>query len=221
MRSSLKSRVERIQERVKRLKMRKVVEAGDEPKEKTFRYIIMNLPVERVSNEKLDEMREKTRNIAALFKTREAVREDIPSLCDLYNTAFFQCPDPYRPVTIDDMTQIYDHSHIILGSMYGMDSAFIVIKFEEQENEDGVIEKIAVVCGIAVHPRHRQKGLATATGLAAWEFLEEKPLDMLQCEVYEKNEPSLSFISWVGFRPVGELLIKASSANAINPLERI
>lgn len=186
-----------------------------------FRYIIMNLPMNKVSPEKLAEMASKTRQVRPLLKSWVAGEADIPRLVDLYNASFFQCPDPYRPVTEADMRAIFEKSTIIMGTMYGADAAFIVNKIETRTNETGKVERLGVICGIAVHPRFRQKGLATAIGLAAYDFFKDKAVDCLQCEVYEKNDPSMAFITWVGFRPAGQLVVKAPSAQQINPLERV
>ncbi|MHA1792892.1 MAG: GNAT family N-acetyltransferase [Promethearchaeota archaeon] len=186
-----------------------------------FKYIIMNLPVTKILDEKIEEMEEKIASIRSFLKIRFATRDDISGLCDLYNTAFFQCPDPYRPITINDMEVILEKSTILLANLYGMVSGFIILKIEENKGENDQIERVGVICGIAVHPRHRKKGVATALGLEGWNYFRDKDLDYLQCEVYEKNEPSMSFIKWVGFRPVGELVIKTPSARELNPLERI
>ncbi|MHA1679549.1 MAG: GNAT family N-acetyltransferase [Promethearchaeota archaeon] len=219
----VKRRIEQIVKRVKRLKISHVIEVGDPSVEKgkQFRYIIMNLPVDKISSAKLSEMEAKCGFIHKMVKVRPASRDDIPDLCDLYNTAFFQCPDPYRPISLADMEQIFQKSTIIIAYLYGAPAGFIIIKMETKELEGGAHEKIGVIAGIAVHPRHRNKGVATAIGLEAWGYLEDKGLDYLQCEVYEQNNPSLSFITWVGFRPVGELIMKVPSASEINPLERI
>jgi GNAT superfamily N-acetyltransferase len=186
-----------------------------------FRYVIMNLPMSKISPEKLAEMASKVRQVMPLLKTWVASEADIPRLVDLYNASFFQCPDPYRPVTESDMRAIFEKSTIIMGNMYGSDAAFIVNKIETHTSETGKIERLGVICGIAVHPRFRQKGLATAIGLAAYDFFKDKHVDHLQCEVYEKNGPSMSFITWVGFRPAGQLVVKAPSAQQINPLEHV
>lgn len=185
-----------------------------------FRFIIMTLPIAKISDEKLAEMASKSRMVKISTKFRTAEEKDIPGLCDLYNLAFFQCPDPYRPVTLDDIGIILEKSTILIATIYGIDAAFIVMKLETKENDTGTTEHSGVICGIAVHPRFRQRGMATAVGLQAWEsFYKLKELDYLECEVYEKNEPSLAFISWLGFRPVGELIVKAPSAAHINPLD--
>jgi ribosomal protein S18 acetylase RimI-like enzyme len=215
---------ENIQQRIRRLKMTKVVDVegakiGDTAP--VFRYVIMNLPISKISKEKLDEMAAKTRMVRPLLKSWIASEADISRLVELYNASFFQCPDPYRPVTESDMRAIFEKSTIIMGSMYGMDAAFIVNKIETQATETGKNERLGVICGIAVHPRFRQKGLATAIGLDAYEFFKDKHVDYLQCEVYEKNDPSMSFITWVGFRPAGSLVLKAPSAQQINPLEHV
>jgi ribosomal protein S18 acetylase RimI-like enzyme len=186
-----------------------------------FRYVIMNLPMSKISPDKLAEMAEKTRQVRPLLKSWVAEASDIPRLVNLYNASFFQCPDPYRPVTEADMRAIFEKSTILMGSMYGMDAAFIVNKIETQTSSTGAQERLGVICGIAVNPRFRQKGLATAIGLDAYEFFKTKTVDYLQCEVYEKNNPSMSFITWVGFRPAGHLVVKAPSAQQINPLDHI
>jgi ribosomal protein S18 acetylase RimI-like enzyme len=101
-------------------------------------------------------------------------------------------------------------------------SSFIIIKIETQTNpitEDP--ERVGFICGIAVHPKHREKGVATAIGLAGWNFLADKKIDLLKCDVYVKNEPSLGFITWVGFRPVGELIVRVPDIMSLNPLERL
>jgi ribosomal protein S18 acetylase RimI-like enzyme len=213
-----------IQQRIRRLKMTRVIEVegakvGDTAP--AFRYVIMNLPISKISSEKLAEMASKTQQVRPMLKTWVASEADIPRLVDLYNASFFQCPDPYRPVTESDMRAIFEKSTVIMGSMYGMDAAFIVNKIETHASETGKNERLGVICGIAVHPRFRQKGLATAIGLDAYDFFKDKNVDYLQCVVYEKNDPSMSFITWVGFRPAGQLVVKAPSAQQINPLEHV
>ncbi len=244
---SSRKRADQIRQRARRLKMHRVVHVGtpvgpehDDVNKQVFKYIVMDLPVSKISNEKLAEMRQKSGTTASLLHARVAKSSDIPGLCDLYNASFFQCPDPYRPVTLDDMQAIFDHATILIGSLYGADTAFIVVKIEKQvaggrqcgaprfegETKEAPqpvqgVRRVGVICGIAVHPRHRQRGVATALGLRAWDHLKDKGLDCLQCEVYEKNSPSLSFITWVGFRPTTTLDVRAGSAAEINPLERI
>ncbi|HME55954.1 MAG TPA: GNAT family N-acetyltransferase [Candidatus Lokiarchaeia archaeon] len=219
----VQQRVTSIQQRVRRLKMSRVVEiAPDEITEESpgFRFIIMKLPISKISEEKLAEMAAKSRMVRQTAKFRTAEEKDVPGLCDLYNLAFFQAPDPYRPVTLNDMQTILEKSTILIVNLYGLDGGFIVMKLETTETDAEISERSGVICGIAVHPRYRQRGLATAIGLEAWQsFFKTKELDYLECEVYEKNGPSLSFISWVGFRPVGELVVKAPSAAQINPLD--
>jgi len=169
----VKHRVASIQQRVRRLKMSRVVEiAPGEITEESpgFRFIVMRLPILKISAEKLAEMATKSRTVRQTAKFRFAEEKDIPGLCDLYNTAFFQCPDPYRPVTLDDMRAILERSTILIVNLYGQDAGFIVMKLESKENEAGTIEQSGVICGIAVQPRYRQRGLATAIGLQAWEF---------------------------------------------------
>ena len=213
-----------IKQRVKRLKMSKVVEVegtklGEESP--SFKYIIMNLPFNKINAEKLAEMDGKIRQVKAFIKSRKAEEKDIPNLVALYNVSFFQCPDPYRPVTEEDMRAILEKSVILIGSMYGVDAVFIVVKMENIPNEAGKYERVGVICGIAVHPRFRQKGVATAIGLEAYKYLLDKNIDYLQCEVYETNGPSMAFITWLGFRPVGELIVKAPSVAQVNPLEHV
>jgi ribosomal protein S18 acetylase RimI-like enzyme len=221
----IQQRVASIQQRVRRLKMSRVVEiAPEEITEESpgFRFIIMKLPISKISDEKLAEMAAKSRLLKQTVKFRIAEDKDIPGLCDLYNTAFFQCPDPYRPITLDDMQAMLERSTILIANLYGQDAGFIVMKLETKENDAGVTEHSGVICGIAVQPRYRQRGLATAIGLQSWEsFFKLKELDYLECEVYEKNGPSIAFISWVGFRPAGELVVKTPSAAQINPLDFI
>ena len=219
----VQQRVASIQQRVRRLKMSRVIEISPEQiteESPGFRFIVMKLPISKISEEKLAEMATKSRMVKQTSKFRFAMEKDIPGLCDLYNLSFFQCPDPYRPVTLEDMQLILEKSTILIVTLYGQDAGFIVMKLETKETDAGTTEHSGVICGIAVHPRYRQRGLATAIGLEAWQsFFKLKDLDYLECEVYEKNGPSLAFISWVGFRPAGELIVKAPSAAQINPLE--
>ncbi|MHA1370967.1 MAG: GNAT family N-acetyltransferase [Promethearchaeota archaeon] len=218
--------INRIKKRVKQLKSRQVLEIGDDAteKERVFRYIIMNLPVAMISTKKLQEMEAKVKDIIGFIRIRKAAEDDITDLCKLYNTAFFQCPDPYRPVSVEDMKKIFENSTILIANIYKTDAAFIVLKIENdiEDSESGKhVKKIGVIAGIAVHPHYRRRGIATALGLATWDCFKKENLDLLQCEVYEDNIPSLSFITWLGFRPAGELIIKAPTVEHVNPLERI
>jgi ribosomal protein S18 acetylase RimI-like enzyme len=223
MRGDMKNHTKHVQERLTKLRHVESIDLGDgtDPK-REFTYIMMQLPAMKLKMEKLAQMEQKAEEIRPFFKTRFAIEEDIPALVDLYNVSFFQAPEPYRPITTEDMQTLFDRATIIIGSLYNKLSSFIILKLETQTNpltED--IERVGFVCGIAVHPTHREKGVATAIGLAGWNYFADKKITMLKCEVYEKNEPSLGFITWVGFRPVGELIVRVPDIMLLNPLERL
>jgi ribosomal protein S18 acetylase RimI-like enzyme len=82
--------------------------------------------------------------------------------------------------------------------VFGIDSAFVILDFEGNKNEYGVI------AGLGVIPKFQRKGLGTVLGLATWDFFKKKGVKELRCEVYKNNNVSTTFIEALKFEEFGE-----------------
>ncbi|MBD3196302.1 MAG: GNAT family N-acetyltransferase, partial [Candidatus Lokiarchaeota archaeon] len=103
--------------------------------------------------------------------------------------------EPFRPIEIDSLRSIYEYpeTEILVAKVYGNDGGFIILDFEGQNDEIGVI------AGLGVLPRYQRKGLGTVLGMAAWNYFKEQNVEELRCEVYKDNHVSYNFIKSLGF----------------------
>ncbi|TFG15666.1 MAG: GNAT family N-acetyltransferase, partial [Promethearchaeota archaeon] len=73
---------------------------------------------------------------------------------------------------------------------------FIIIHFEGEKNELGIIN------GLAVLPKFQNKGLGTILAMAAWNYFKERGVNELRCEVHKDNKITYLFIKSLGFEEV-------------------
>ncbi|MHA1804259.1 MAG: GNAT family N-acetyltransferase [Promethearchaeota archaeon] len=163
---------------------------------KGLTYIQMKLPVAEITAELEKKLKEKVEKNILNAKIREAREEDLESIRDIHNRAWMTAGEPFRPVTLDTIKKIYDHpdTQILIAKVYGTDAGFIILDFEGENKEIGVI------AGLGVLPRFQRKGLGTVIGMAAWNYFKEKGVKELRCEVHVDNKVSYNFIKSIGFR---------------------
>lgn len=168
---------------------------GAEPQE-GFAYIQMKMDAKMINAdyEKLIQKR-----IAKQVKIRRATKEDIPKLVDMYNRSFLSASDPYSPMNEENMKAVFEHNLtiILIGSIWGVDAGFVIIDFEGENNEIGVI------AGLGTLPEWQKRGLGTTLGIASWEYFKKAGVKELKCEVFNKNMASYNLIKGMGFTPSG------------------
>ena len=160
-------------------------------------YIQMRLPVEKITKEFEDKLTDKIEHNIIQGKIRKATKEDLNTLKNIYNRAWLTSNTPYRPITKTDLLTILEHSDTIflIGKIYGIDAAFVLLDFEGENKE------YAIIAALAVIPRFQRRGIGTILGMAAWNYLKEyyHHVKEIRCEVYKDNVVSYAFIKGIGF----------------------
>jgi len=160
-------------------------------------YIQMKLPVEKISDEFENKLKEKIEHNIIQAKIREATKSDLDSLKYIYNRAWLTSNTPFRPITKTDLQKIleYPETVFLIAKVYGTDAAFLLLDFEGENKE------FAIIAALAVIPRFQRKGLGSVLGMAGWQYLKEKYPNVkeIRCEVYKDNNVSYSFIKGIGF----------------------
>lgn len=160
-------------------------------------YIQMRLPVEKITKEFEAKLTDKIEHNIIRGKIRKATKEDLITLKNIYNRAWLTSNTPYRPITKTDLSTILEHpdTAFLIGKIYGIDAAFVLLDFEGENKE------YAIIAALAVIPRFQRKGVGTILGMAAWNYLKEhyRHVKELRCEVYKDNAVSYAFIKGIGF----------------------
>ncbi|MFX1386128.1 MAG: GNAT family N-acetyltransferase [Promethearchaeota archaeon] len=169
-------------------------------------YIQMRLPVEKITEEFENKLKDKIEHNIIQAKIREATKEDLDSLKNIYNRAWLTSNTPFRPITKTDLLKILDYPETVflIGKVYGTDAAFLLLDFEGKNNE------YAIIAALAVIPRFQRRGVGSVLGMASWQFLKQKypNIKEIRCEVYKDNKVSYSFIKGIGFEEYGTKVYK-------------
>ena len=176
-------------------------EAVDKTTEELYQdgmvYIQMRLPVEKITKEFEDKLTDKIEHNIIQGKIRKATKEDLNTIKNIYNRAWLTSNTPYRPITKTDLLTILEHSDTVflIGKIYSIDAAFVLLDFEGENKE------YAIIAALAVIPRFQRRGVGTILGMAAWNYLKEyyHHVKELRCEVYKDNVVSYAFIKGIGF----------------------
>lgn len=160
-------------------------------------YIQMKLPVEKITHQFEGALKDKIEHKIVQAKVRKATKGDLDTLKNIYNRSWLTSNTPFRPITKTDLLTILEHQDTIflIGKIYGVDSAFVLLDFEGENKE------YAVIAALAVIPRFQRRGVGTILGMAAWNYLKENYPNVkeIRCEVYKDNKVSYAFIKGIGF----------------------
>jgi ribosomal protein S18 acetylase RimI-like enzyme len=182
-------------------KKKRKEEAVDELNEELYEdgmvYIQMRLPVENITNEFEEKLMDKIEQNIIKSVVRQAKKEDLDSLKNIYNRAWLTSNTPFRPITKTDLLKILEHPDTVflIAKVYGIDAAFVLLDFEGEEKE------IAVIAALAVIPRFQRRGLGKILGVYIWTFLKQNYNNVkeIRAEVYKDNKVSYAFIEGIGF----------------------
>ena len=176
--------------------------------EKTLRdgmvYVQMRLPVEKITEEFEQEVKNKVEANIYRAKIRVAKENELGIIQEIYNKSMLTSNTPFRPIQKSTLKTIFDdpNTTFLIAKVYGIDGGLVIIDFEGEQKEYGVI------AGLGVLPRFQRKGLGTILGLAAWSYLKEKGIKELRCEVYKDNKTSYNFIKGLQFEEFGEKIYR-------------
>ena len=169
-------------------------------------YVQMRLPVEKITEGFENGLKDKIEHNIIKAKIREATKEDLDTLKNIYNRAWLTSNTPFRPITKTDLKKIleYPETVFLIGKVYGMDAAFLLLDFEGENKE------FAIIAALAVIPRFQRRGVGTILGMASWQYLKEHYPNVkeIRCEVYKDNKVSYSFIKGIGFEEYGTKIYK-------------
>ena len=163
----------------------------------------MRLPIADISKKFEDSLKKKIEQNIIQASIRVATEEDLASVMNLYNKSWLTSNTPFRPIRIESLKVILGDpdSKFLIARVYGKDAGFAILDFDEE---------IAVIAGMGVLPRFQRRGLGKILGLAIWNYLKEKNIQELRCEVYNDNKASYAFIKGLGFREYGKVIYTRS-----------
>ena len=158
-------------------------------------YVQMRLPVEKITQEFEDSLKEKIEHSIVHAEIREATKGDIEHLFKIYGKAWQSTSMPFRQVNQETFLKFHKHfkTVFLIASVDNIDGGFILIHFERNNNDIGVIN------GLGVLPQFQHKGLGTTLAMAAWNYFKERGVRELRCEVHKDNKIPYSFIKGLGF----------------------
>ncbi|MHA2038048.1 MAG: GNAT family N-acetyltransferase [Promethearchaeota archaeon] len=182
-------------------KKKKKKEVFDKPTEEIYEdgmvYIQMRLPVDKITKQFEDKLKEKIEQNIITANIREAKKDDLDSLKKIYNRAWLTSNTPFRPITKTDLLTIleYPDTVFLMAKVYGIDAAFVLLDFEGKNKE------IATIAALAVIPRFQRRGLGKILGVYIWNFLKQNYSNVkeIRAEVYKDNKVSYAFIKGIGF----------------------
>jgi len=183
-----------------------ISEIQQEVLQKGMIYIQVRLPVEKITKDFEDSLKQKIEQSIFRANIRVASKSDLKSVMELYNKAWLTANTPFRPIEIDSLKTIFNDPDTIflIAKVYGRDSGFVILDFEGENKE------FAIIAALGVIPRFQRKGLGTVLGMAAWNYIKENHPNVkeLRAEVYKDNFSSSNFIKWIGFEEFGKKLYR-------------
>ncbi len=165
-------------------------------------YAKMRLDLSGLKKEVIDVLSKKVEKIKHLINFKEYTTSDKEIFIRIYNRAFLTSPDPFHSITLDDLEDL--NLKVFFIKMFGREYGLICISIEQNEKN----EKIGVIITLAVMPEKQRRGLGSALALKAYEFLKQNNINIVECEVGEKNIPSYTFVKFIGFRKYGEEILE-------------
>ena len=179
-----------------------ISEIQKEALQKGMIYIQVRLPVEKITKEFEDSLKEKIEQSIFRATIRIANKNDLKSVMELYNKSWLTANTPFRPIEIDSLKAIFNDpdTRFLIAKIYGRDSGFVILDFEGENKE------FAIIAALGVIPRFQRRGLGTVLGMAAWNFIKENHPNVkeIRAEIYKDNFSSSNFIKWIGFEEFGK-----------------
>jgi len=161
-------------------------------------YIKMVLPVENITAEFENSIKEKISHSILKAQIREATESDLEKIKNIHNRAWMTGETPYTPISLEGIKDVFEIPtvKIFVAKVYGEDSGFIITDLVGKNKECGEI------VGLGILPRFQRRYLGTMLGLHSWEYFKKKNVKRLICEVYIENHASYKLIKGLGFEEV-------------------
>jgi len=167
-------------------------------------YIQMRLPIEKITSEFEENLKKQIEQSIIRAKIREAKKEDLSSVMEIYNKSWMTSNEPFSPMRIESLEKIFKMPDIkiLIATAYGIDAGFVILDFEGENNQYGVI------AGLGILPRFQRRGMGKVLGMAAWNYFKQYGISELRCEVHVQNNVSYKFIKSLGFEEFGKKTYK-------------
>ena len=161
-------------------------------------YVQLRLPVEKITQEFEDALKDKIEQNVVHAEIREAMGDDIEKIFKIYNKAWQSTSMPFRQVSEETFLKFQKHfkTVFLIACVDSIDGGFILIHFEGKKKDIGVIN------GLGVLPQFQNKGLGTTLAMAAWNYFKERGVKELRCEVHRDNKIPYAFIKGLGFEEI-------------------
>jgi ribosomal protein S18 acetylase RimI-like enzyme len=164
-------------------------------------YIQLRLPVDKITGDFESKLRAKVANNVLGVEIREATKDDIESILDIYDRSWHSTTMPFVEITKRKIISLLKNSNysILIGQVNKKDCAFAINYVAGENQEIGVIGILAVV------PELQHKGLGTIIGVSCWDYFKDiKSVSELRCRVYFDNKASYIFLRRLGFEEFKE-----------------
>jgi len=167
----------------------------EENQSEKFAYILLKLPRSKITEEFETLINDKLGDNFTKPKIEVASINDVERLANLYNRSFLTSGAPFRKMTPELLLNLFKDPkcNILIARVYGSDAGFIIVDYEGENDEYGVIS------ALGINPRFQRKGIATALAYEAWRYIFQKGVKELRCEVFITNIGSLNFVTALGF----------------------
>ncbi len=158
-------------------------------------YIQMRLPVEKITKDFEDLLKNKIDHNILHAEIREATKNDAESIIHLHDRAWHSTPMSHHPISKKKMLELMIDSDFVflIAKVDSIDSAFAIIYLTGDD------KKIGVIGALGVLPELQHKGIGTIIGMASWDYFKGKEVKELRCKVHKDNKDSYSFIDTLGF----------------------
>jgi len=158
-------------------------------------YILMRLPISLISKNYEDHFKSKIKKYKLPIKIRRAKEIDIESTYFIHRESTLKSDDLYSQITIEALNRSYKDygATIFIASFKDIDVGFIILEFE------GDVEEYGVVSGINVLPQYQHRGIGKRLCLSAWNYFKQKDIIEIRCEVCLKNYLSYTLVKTLGF----------------------
>ena len=160
-----------------------------------YDYIQMRLPVEKITKNFEEKLKNKIEHNILHAEIRKATKEDSDSIINMYNQAWHSTTMPFLPISKKKLVKLFNNPsyNILIAKVGSIDGAFAIIYLMGDNKEIGVIGALGVI------PEFQHKGLGTILGMGCWDYFKRKEVTELRCAVHFDNKASYIFIRSLGF----------------------
>lgn len=159
-------------------------------------YIEMEMPASKMSPEFVKHLKDKVEKYHGDVHIREASKEDINIIMDIYEKAWKSSTMPFRISSKEKLKDIYEYhgTKFLIASIKNQDVGFILIDIA------GVGDNTGIIVALGILPEFQRKGIGHYLALHAWEYFQKFNVSQFRCEVHVENELAINFIKEFGFK---------------------